>query len=164
MNKSKDSNVIPGQSTGDGGSVTMNVGRGPTRRRLKLDQDKFQHHAIVTAERGQETMIHNRTVSPVGRSNTCLTFPACVVHSTINAESKEHNEKDNAIAAKVTYVKVDLNETCCSVRDIRYKQIHEMSKKLLRSCEYMLFDVAVIADPFLTLFGGIHDQHMMHCY
>ena len=137
MNKPKDLFGSPGRSRrGDG---PMNAASGLTPRRLNLDQDEFQRLAVAPSEKGQDKTIYTRTVSPLGRNSTGVTSPDCVVQSEINFQNKDPNEKDDAIAAKVTYLNVDQDETCCSVRDIRYKQIHEMSKQ----CEYLLRDVVV---------------------
>lgn len=155
MNSAKDSSGSPNHFGDDDRSLI--AGRRPTPSRLNLDRDEYQHHAVVQSGNGQDTKINSRTVSPLGRNITCVTSPQSFGPSAISDQS----EKSDDIAARVTYVKVDMNETCCMVRDIRYNKIYEMSKQLLRSCEYMFLGAAVIADPFLTLFAGLHDQHLL---
>ena len=57
------------------------------------------------------------------------------VKTAEDEDEQDHNDNKitdhHAVPGTLRYVNVDLNETCCRVRDIRYKKIYEMSTSLL---------------------------------
>ena len=96
------------------------------------------------ADHEELPLIRNKTTrlakaSLPGLGGTCVTPLEDVLASAVEIAEAEDQKGDQdtkiidhpAVPGTLRYLHVDLNETCCRVRDIRYKKIYEMSMSLL---------------------------------
>ena len=128
MKTFKDCSESRCSSSGD--NSTDPSSHGPTTSR-NVDHEEF--HLI----RNKRTRVATASLPGLGDMRVAP-LEGVLVSAVKTAEDEdEQDDNDNKITdhppvpGTLRYVDVDLNETCCRVRDIRYKKIYEMSTSLL---------------------------------